>query len=164
MVTILADNYFGYCKKEVKTQISFAANLYGLAEEEHAGGALLFHCRNHGEEYGVDSSTREPGYSFRDMLTRYGEFMRLMPEGHALDVNYPDIVYVPQDVRFDLNAQSVTWERDGQTQQIRLMPGKLYMQPNGYKVEMRQQAFGLVAHAVAGGHCALAPARRKAAG
>ena len=138
MVTILADNYFGYCKKEVKTQISFAANLYGLAEEEHAGGALLFHCRNHGEEYGVDSSTREPGYSFRDMLTRYGEFMRLMPEGHALDVNYPDIVYVPQDVRFDLNAQSVTWERDGQTQQIRLMPGKLYMQPNGYKVEMRQ--------------------------
>jgi hypothetical protein len=30
MVTILADNYFGYCKKEVKTQISFAANLYGL--------------------------------------------------------------------------------------------------------------------------------------
>jgi len=29
MVTILADNYFGYCKKEVKTQISFARR--GLA-------------------------------------------------------------------------------------------------------------------------------------
>ena len=42
MVTILADNYFGYCKKEVKTQISFSANLFGLAEEEHAGGALAF--------------------------------------------------------------------------------------------------------------------------
>ena len=41
MVTILADNYFGYCKKEVKTQISFAANLYGLCEEEHAGGAIV---------------------------------------------------------------------------------------------------------------------------
>ena len=27
MVTIIADNYYGYCKKEVKTQISFAANL-----------------------------------------------------------------------------------------------------------------------------------------
>ena len=38
MVTIIADNYYGYCKKEVKTQISFAANLYGLCEEEHAGG------------------------------------------------------------------------------------------------------------------------------
>jgi hypothetical protein len=138
MVTILADNYFGYCKKEVKTQISFAANLYGLAEEEHAGGALLFQCRNHGEEYGVDSSTREPGYSFQDMLARHGKFMRLMPEGHAVDVHYPDILYVPQDVRFDLNAQSITWERDGRTSSIRLMPGKIYMQPNGYKVEMRQ--------------------------
>jgi hypothetical protein len=42
MVTLIADNYFGYCKKEVKTQISFSANLYGLAEEEHAGGAIAF--------------------------------------------------------------------------------------------------------------------------
>ncbi len=42
IVTIIADNYFGYCKKEVKTQFSFAANLFGLAEEEHAGGALVF--------------------------------------------------------------------------------------------------------------------------
>jgi len=35
MVTIIADNYFGYCKKEVKTQISYSANLFGLCEEEH---------------------------------------------------------------------------------------------------------------------------------
>jgi len=38
MVTLIADNYFGYCKKEVKTQLSYAANLYGNCEEEHAGG------------------------------------------------------------------------------------------------------------------------------
>ncbi len=75
MVTILADNYFGYCKKEVKAQISFAANLYGLAEEEHAGGALVFPCRNHGEEYGAGSRTRDPGYSFQDTVARYGQFM-----------------------------------------------------------------------------------------
>jgi len=40
ILTVIADNYFGYCKKEVKTQISYSANLFGLAEEEHAGGAL----------------------------------------------------------------------------------------------------------------------------
>ena len=34
IVTVIADNYYGYCKKEVKTQISYAANLFGLAEEE----------------------------------------------------------------------------------------------------------------------------------
>ena len=39
IVTVIADNYFGYCKKEVKTQISYSANLFGLCEEEHAGGA-----------------------------------------------------------------------------------------------------------------------------
>ncbi len=138
MVTILADNYFGYCKKEVKTQISFAANLYGLAEEEHSGGALLFQCRNHGEEYGVDSRTREEGYWFQDMLQNYGKFMQQMPEGHAIDIHYPDIIYVPQAVRFDLNAQTISWQRDGQQHQIRLMPDKIYMQPNGYKLEMRR--------------------------
>ena len=42
VVTIISDNYFGYCKKEVKTQISMAANLFGNAEDEHAGGALIF--------------------------------------------------------------------------------------------------------------------------
>ena len=40
IVTLLADNYFGYCKKEVKTQIGYAANLYGFSEEEHAGGCV----------------------------------------------------------------------------------------------------------------------------
>ena len=51
MVTILADNYFGYCKKEVKTQIGYSANLFGLAEEEHAGGALAFATFNLGDRF-----------------------------------------------------------------------------------------------------------------
>ena len=42
IVTLISDNYFGYCKKEVKTQISYAANLAGNYEEEHAGGAIAF--------------------------------------------------------------------------------------------------------------------------
>ncbi len=32
VVTIIADNYFGYCKKETKTQLGMAANLYGQTE------------------------------------------------------------------------------------------------------------------------------------
>jgi len=49
IVTLLADHYYGYCKKEVKTQIGYSANLFGLAAEVHSGGALAFPCRNHGE-------------------------------------------------------------------------------------------------------------------
>ncbi len=136
IVTLIADNYYGYCKKEVKTQIGYAANLYGLAEEEHAGGALAFERRSHGEEYGVDSRTREAGYNFQQMLAQYGEVMELQPEGHAVDINYPEVIYVPQDLRMDLNAQTISWHRDGKLQRIRLQPGKIYVQPNGYKVEM----------------------------
>ena len=44
-------NYFGYCKKEVKTQIGYSANLFGSAEEEHSGGALVFPSYNEGQEY-----------------------------------------------------------------------------------------------------------------
>ena len=136
IVTILTDNYFGYCKKEVKTQISFAANLYGLAEEEHAGGALAFERLNHGEEYGVDSLTRRDGVDFAQHVERYGELMDVQPEGYGIDRRYPEIVYVPQDLRMDLNAQSITWQHRGERQSIRLQPGKVYVQPNGYKIEM----------------------------
>ncbi len=136
IVTLLADNYYGYCKKEVKTQISYAANLYGLAEEEHAGGALAFYRRNHGDEFGVDSHTREAGYSFSQMIEAYGETMDLQPEGYAIDKCYPDLIYVQQDLRMDLNAQKINWDYRGEPRQIRLQPGKVYMQPNGYKVEM----------------------------
>lgn len=138
IVTILADNYYGYCKKEVKTQISYAANLYGLAEEEHAGGALAFCRRNHGEEYGIDSNTREPGYSFGDASEKYAAVMDIQPEGYAFDKNFPDVIYVPQDLRMNLNAQTITWKHDNKRQKIRLQPGKIYMQPNGYKVEMEK--------------------------
>ncbi|MBD4447285.1 hypothetical protein GUG94_20140, partial [Xanthomonas citri pv. citri] len=51
ILTIVADNYFGYCKKEVKTQISYSANLFGLAEEEHSGGARAYISHNEGQEY-----------------------------------------------------------------------------------------------------------------
>jgi len=136
IVTLIADNYYGYCKKEVKTQIGYAANLYGLAEEEHAGGALAFERRSHGDEFGVDSKTRESGYNFQNMLEIYGEVMELQPEGHAIDRNFPDVIYVPQDLRMDLSGQRISWLRDGVVHKIRMQPEKIYVQPNGYKVEM----------------------------
>ena len=136
--TLLADNYFGYCKKEIKTQISYAANLYGLAEEEHAGGALAFQRRNHGEEYGVDSQTRQRGFGFNEVISRYGEIMHVQPEGYGIDKRYPQIYYVPQDLRMDLNSQKITWWKDGVLEKIRLQPGIIYMQPNGYKIEMQK--------------------------
>jgi len=138
--TLLADNYYGYCKKEVKTQISFSANLFGLAEEEHAGGALAFHRRNHGNEYGVDSVTRPSNYDFSDIAKNYAEKITVYKEGYAIDNKFPDLIYVPLNIRMDLVKQKITWFKDGQKQSIRLQPNKIYMQPQGYKIEMVKHA------------------------
>jgi len=143
IVTILADNYFGYCKKEVKTQIGYAANLYGAAEEEHSGGALAFHCENHGNEYGAGGRGKEAGFHFKDVVKNYGDLMQVMPEGYAIDKQYPEIIYVPQNVKMDAATQSVFWENDKltwktakKTTALRLQPGKIYVKPNGYKLEL----------------------------
>ena len=138
IVTILADNYYGYCKKEVKTQISYAANLFGLAEEEHAGGALAFPRRNHGEEFGADSLTHSPGYSFDDTVARFGELMDLQPEGYGIDKRHPEVIYLPQDLRMDLPSLSITWLKDGEKHTLKLRPDKVYIQPDGYKIVMQK--------------------------
>ena len=138
IVTLLADNYYGYCKKEVKTQLSYATNLYGLTEEEHAGGALAFRRRNHGEEYGVDTKTRGKLdiYNFTNLSTDFADVMDIQPEGYAIDKKYPDLIYIPLNIRMNIDKQRIRWEKDGVKQEIKLEPNKVYMQPHGYKIEM----------------------------
>lgn len=136
MVTLIADNYFGYCKKEVKTQISFSANLFGLAEEEHAGGTLAHPTYDLGEDFSGDLHVKRSGHSFSEMAETYGDLMNLDSRGFGVDKKYDDILYVPEHVQFDLRKQSVTWERDGQVQTLKLLPGVTYIRPSGYKVEM----------------------------
>ena len=143
IVTLLADNYYGYCKKEVKTQLSYATNLYGLTEEEHAGGALAFRRRNHGEEYGVDTKARKRNdiYNFKALSAQLGDSIDVQPEGYAIDKTYPDIVYVPLKIRMDLHTQTIRWTKDAIEQTIKLQPNKVYVQPNGYKVEMMKHPY-----------------------
>ncbi len=138
VVTLIADNYFGYCKKEVKTQISYSANLFGLAEEEHAGGALVYPTYDLGEEFSGSAHVQQRGHSFAEVAEKYATLMDVKSEGYAVDREYPDILYVPEDVAFDLNAQTVTWTRDGQTQTLPLMAGRTYVRPSGYKVHIEQ--------------------------
>ncbi|MCU7834908.1 MAG: hypothetical protein KZQ83_06580 [gamma proteobacterium symbiont of Taylorina sp.] len=139
IVTIVADNYFGYCKKEVKTQISYSANLFGLAEEEHAGGALAFPRHNHGEEFGKDTRTKNMDYKFTEVLKKYGDIMELQEEGHAIDKNFPEVIYVPAEkLRMDLNEQTISWHIKGKAQTIKLKPGNIYMHPSGYKIAMEK--------------------------
>jgi len=138
IVTILADNYYGYCKKEVKTQISYAANLYGLVEEEHAGGALTFPRHNHGEEFGADSRFHNTGHTLDEARALLGDTVEWKAEGYGVDKQYPKLVYIPENARMDLPTQTVFWEKDGQKLTLPLRPDKVYMHPTGYKVFMQK--------------------------
>ncbi|MFI5336805.1 MAG: hypothetical protein ACHQ5A_08475, partial [Opitutales bacterium] len=138
IVTLIADNYYGYCKKEVKTHISYSANLYGLAEEEHAGGALVYPAYDLGEEFSGNLHVQQRGYAFADVASRYPGLMDVKPEGYAVDRLYPDIIYVPEDVRFDLDTQRVTWTHQGAGQSLPLLARCTYVRPSGYKVNLEQ--------------------------
>jgi len=139
VVTLIADNYFGYCKKEVKTQLSYAANLYGNVEEEHAGGAIAYPSFDLGESFSLSEFARPVDHTFADALRSLGDRAELQPEGYAIDKTYPDIHYVPENVRLSLYDQTVSWPRtgsEGDPVSLPLQPGITYVLPSGYKVEM----------------------------
>ena len=140
IVTVIADNYFGYCKKEVKTQISYSANLFGNAEEEHAGGALVFPSYNLGQEYTV-TPPGDSEYNLAEVVERNPERFELQPEGHALDRQQEQIVLVPPNANFSLRSMTVTWtDADGNPGSLKLRADKVYLSPDGYQVRMAQQA------------------------
>ncbi len=136
MLTLIADNYFGYCKKEVKTQISFAANLLGRCEEEHAGGAIVFPSYDLGEDFELSKHLAIVDHTFQELVAQLGDAIEVQPGGWAIDRKFPDIWYVPEDAFFDLRAQTITWRAGNGTHLVKLLPRHTYVLPSGYKVEM----------------------------
>ncbi len=134
VVTIIADNYFGYSKKEVKTQISYSANLMGLSEEEHAGGALVFPRRNLGELY---RPTIE-NYNFEEVKKTFSEIMDIYPDNYGIDKKFPNIVYLPENVEINLYKQEIRWNYSGKDKILKLLPSKTYILPDGRKIHMEK--------------------------
>lgn len=142
MVTIIADNYYGYCKKEVKTQISFAANLFGLCEEEHAGGALAYPTYVLGQDFFADRSFVLKDTTFEEAMDLLGERASRRPERYAVDRRYPDIFYVPENAEFHVREGVVKWAHEGKTRSLTLRAGDDYILPSGYKVRLEKQIGG----------------------
>ncbi len=142
MVTILADNYYGYCKKEVKTQISFSANLFGMCEEEHAGGAIAFATYVLGQEFyaGRTVSLRKAKYS--DAVCLLGDLVEPRSEGYAKDKRFSDIYYVPEDSVFNVLDGTVTWKHGDQNERLILRNDATYFLPNGFRIRLEKQTGG----------------------
>jgi hypothetical protein len=138
MVTLIADNYFGYSKKEIKTQISYASNLLGLTEEEHAGGALVIPSFNLGNKFLPDTNLRSRGQSFEDLVRIMGERIEINPAGYAIDRIFPKIIYLPEDATISLEDQKARWVKDGVSHELRVLPDEVYVHPTGFRVRLER--------------------------
>lgn len=138
VITLIADNYFGYCKKEVKTQISYAANLFGNVEEEHAGGAIAYPSYNLGDEFIADSR-RYNGRTFADVAQDYSDWIDVQADGYGIDKRNPKLYYIPENARATLRDQRVHWlNEDNEEKSIPLLPDRVYMAPSGYKLTLER--------------------------
>ncbi|MBK7930750.1 MAG: hypothetical protein IPJ98_25720 [Bryobacterales bacterium] len=142
MVTLIADNYYGYCKKEVKTQISLAANLYGNCEEEHAGGAIAFPTYVLGQEFCAERSALLKHGSFEQALRLLGPLAEPRPEGYAVDRAHPEILYLPDSAEFHVPSGTIRWQHEGIARTLTLRPEETYVLPSGYRVRLEKQLLG----------------------
>jgi phosphoenolpyruvate carboxykinase (diphosphate) len=139
VLTFIVDNYFGYCKKEVKTQIGFAANLTGLSEEEHSGGALVFPSYNLGDFIrGNSDLVAVKGYTFQKAMNLLKGTVAVHPDGYAVDRRFPQVVYIPENADISLPDQTVSWTKGRKKVSILLSPDRVYVYPSGYKARMEK--------------------------
>jgi hypothetical protein len=142
VVTLIADNYYGYCKKEVKTQISYAANLLGNVEEEHSGGVLAFASHDLGEEFHLSEYIKEVDHTFEETVAALEGEIDLHEDGYAVDKQYPDITYIPSSSRILLHDQTIEWQKNGDKRSLQLQPDVTYILPSGFKVKMTRPVVG----------------------
>ena len=140
VVTLIADNYFGYSKKEIKTQISYSANLFGLVEEEHAGGAIAFPRGVMGDIVDGTAFSGKFGnrFTFAEVKKLLGDRIEIYPANYALDKKYPNLIYIPENAYINTNTNSITWTHNNQEQKLILSPHKTYIHPTGNKFKLEK--------------------------
>ena len=136
IVTIIADNYYGYCKKEVKTQIGYSANLFGCVEEEHSGGAIAFPRYDLGREFRDVHTPADR--TLDDVLAANPGRFRREASGCAVDLDDETIVLVPGGAFYSMLTQTITWTgADGETARVPLLAGRTYVTPSGYRIHCK---------------------------
>jgi len=140
VVTLIADNYYGYSKKEIKTQISYSANLFGLVEEEHSGGAIAYPRGVMGDIVDGTTFSEKFGnqYNFEGVKSFLGDRITVHPGNYAIDKKYPNLIYIPENAYINTNTNSITWTYNNEEQKLILSPNKVYIHPTGNKFKLEK--------------------------
>ncbi len=138
VVTLIGDNYYGYSKKEIKTQISYSANMIGLVEEEHAGGAIAYPRGIMSDNvFGeIFSAKLKKSYSFEEAMALLGDRVTVYPEGYAIDKKFTNITYIQEHADIDIDKSKVVWTANGKEQSLKLSPDTIYIHPSGHKFQL----------------------------
>jgi len=138
IITIIADNYFGYSKKEIKSHISYSANLSGGCEEEHSGGAIAFPRFNLGETYFPEIKEQFRQYNFVTLCDQLAPWIEVKQEGYAIDRIFRDIIYIPESAEINLQDQFIRWRKGDTMHSIKLLFNHTYFYPSGFRVHMEK--------------------------
>ena len=109
----------------------------GSAEEEHAGGALVFPSFSLGDHFQVNSR-RHNGEPLRMSAgtTRHG--WRSTRKG-TVSTSSSRIFSTFRKTPMPTCARNlITWPNGDQTESIPLLPDRVYMAPSGYKLRMQK--------------------------
>ncbi|MCB0320024.1 MAG: hypothetical protein KDD60_03805, partial [Bdellovibrionales bacterium] len=143
---VITDNYYGYCKKMVKTILDHATKRLGDSMEEHSGTIKYRQVTNVGMEYHSQVPDGELGFGdqaklFESLIAadQVVMFNEDSDSGivYAVDRNLP-CVYLPQNVSFFKNSQEVHIHGERETLKLYLDPQLTYMLPNGDQVRLQK--------------------------
>ena len=109
IVTLIADNYYGYCKKEVKTQISYAANLLRQRRGRTRRRRDRVRQLQLRRRVSVPTAAARNGRTFADVVRDYGALMDVQARGLRDRPQFPDLIYIPEDAARQRHAGRQVW-------------------------------------------------------
>jgi hypothetical protein len=136
VVSIVADSYNGYGKKEIKSQMSYVANTLGMCEEEHSGGTLVFPRYDLGDRFNYDKDFGND-HGFENTINCCSKSLNLQ-DGFAIDKHFPTILYLPEHANFCLPELAISWEVGGKIVKLPFEFGKVYVLPSGYRISLEK--------------------------
>ena len=77
-------------------------------------------------------------HTFKRLCRQLDGGIEVKKEGYAVDKNYKNICYIPEDAQMDMQQQLISWKVGSKSQQIKLLAKHTYIYPSGFRVHMQK--------------------------